>query len=49
MRRSWLVLACCTADDGRCGIDRDEVPFYRVCAAAIEQSIDGILPGAARP
>jgi hypothetical protein len=44
-----LELACCTADDGRSGIDRDEVPFYRVCAAAIEQLIDGILPGAARP
>ena len=28
---------------------RDEVPFCRVCEAALERVIDSIVPGASRP
>ena len=28
---------------------RDRVPFCRVCEAALEQVIDSIVPGVARP
>jgi hypothetical protein len=28
---------------------RDEVPFCRVCEAALERVIDSFIPGASRP